>query len=177
MTKRIFVVIVGLLLMACGILSLNAQLDNFHPVTNITGALMVVTGLVNIILFVKIKDFPGSSAWILIEGILVSLLGIFLLLSEDVLAMYMPMLPIFYAVWLLVSGVVRFIKSFDFKNYGITSWWIMLINGIISILLAGVLFLSEYVIAFAAIGVMISGIYIMRGILEVILGITMEMEN
>ena len=177
MTKRILVVIVGILLITCGVLSLNAPYTNINHISNINGVLMVVSGFVNIVLFAKIKDFPGSSLWTLIEGILISLLGMFIILSDGIMAAYAYLLPIAHVVWLFVSGITRFFKSFGFRNYGITSWWVMLINGISSVLLAGLLYFADHIPAFATFGILISGVFILKGIMEVILGITMEMEN
>lgn len=174
MGKRILMVVAGILLVLFGIFSLDTPIATLTGISIFTGIMLVISGIANIVLYFQLRGSMGSSAWTLVEGILVLLSGLFLLLSQNVLASYSAILPIFYSAWMLVSAIFRLVKSFGWKRLGFSSWWVMLVDGIIGIIL-GILLCSDYFLAAAVLVTLIPIMFILRGIFDIILGITMDL--
>jgi len=55
------------------------------------------------------------------------LLGILFLCNNIFVAIS---IPIVFAMWVLVEGVMIFILSFDFKKVGFSSWWALTLLGV-----------------------------------------------
>ena len=51
-------------------------------------------------------------------------------------------LPVVFAIWVLVEGLVIAVQSFDYKSVGFRYWWVVLILGICGAIL-GVLGLKN----------------------------------
>ena len=63
-----------------------------------------------------------GSGWFLVDGILTVLLSIFLLCNQ---MFTMMTLPYILGMWLLFSGITKFVNSFDLRRFGVRGWgWV-----------------------------------------------------
>ena len=105
------------------------------------GAFMLVSGIVEIVLFVRWRDFYFGSAGLLLDGILTVLLSLFLLFNRAFTLLSLPML---FAMWLLFSGVMRVVSSVELRALGMRRWgWVTLLG--VVLLVAG--FLVSWIVA------------------------------
>ena len=81
----------------------------------VLGLLMLIAGIVEIVIFAGTSRFILGSGWLLLDGVLTVVMSLFLLFNHW---FTMMSLPILFTVWLLFSGVSRFVSAFDLKALG-----------------------------------------------------------
>lgn len=75
-----------------------------------------------IIIFATAGSSIYGSGWFLVDGILTVLLSIFLLCNQ---MFTMMTLPYILGMWLLFSGITKFVNSFDLRRFGVRGWgWV-----------------------------------------------------
>ena len=83
---------------------------------------MLFSGVVDIIIFATAGSSIYGSGWFLVDGILTVLLSIFLLCNQ---MFTMMTLPYILGMWLLFSGITKFVNSFDLRRFGVRGWgWV-----------------------------------------------------
>ena len=75
----------------------------------------------------------------------------------------MMSLPILFTVWLLFSGVSRFVSAFDLKALGMRGWGWILALGIV-LLVFGVVCMMDPWVSVVAVGVTVGLVFILEGI-------------
>ena len=106
-TLRALSILAGVLLIIAGVVCLCHQETAVLSAGILLGAFMLVSGIVEIVLFVRWRDFYFGSAGLLLDGILTVLLSLFLLFNRAFTLLSLPML---FAMWLLFSGVMRVVE-------------------------------------------------------------------
>lgn len=81
----------------------------------VLGVFMLVSGILNIVAFAGAHNEIFGSGWLLVEGILNCIIGVFLLFNEWITV---AALPFIFGMWVLFSGLCRLIGSFDMKKLG-----------------------------------------------------------
>ena len=151
----------GVLLFVMGAICL------FWPgITLITIAIMVGCALIaasafDFVVYFRMRNTAQHSGWTLVNAILDLILGA-LFLANPVIAA--EAITFFLGVLLICYGVFAFAMSFSLSKVT-GKWWIMLINGIISVLCGVLFFISP---AFFAI--YLAAFLIVRGITMVCFG-------
>ncbi len=146
---RVLSVIAGVLLIIAGIICLCNQETAILSVGLLLGIFMLVSGIVQIIMFVRGREMYFSSAWLLLDGILTVLLSLFLLFNRAFTLLSLPML---FALWLLFSGVSRIVAAVDLRALGSRRWGWILALGII-LLVVGFIGLMDPWLSVQALGV------------------------
>ena len=127
-TMRILSIITGALLIAAGIYCLCNQDVAAMSAGIVLGLLMLIAGIVEIVIFAGTSRFILGSGWLLLDGVLTVVMSLFLLFNHW---FTMMSLPILFTVWLLFSGVSRFVSAFDLKALGMRGWGWILALGIV----------------------------------------------
>ncbi len=131
-------IIGGALLFAGGIVSLNSHSQNLVDTAFVLGIIMMLAGLCNVIIYChKGKKIHGSH-WLFADGLTTMHLAIFPVFNQMILP---EMIPFFFGVWELFSGVLKVIDSAELKHEKIRCWqgfaligFIELISGVASMI-------------------------------------------
>lgn len=126
----------GLLLFGGGLLALRSHSTNLVDIAVALGFVMMTAGIFNVIIYCrKGKEIHGSH-WLFADGLATILLSLFPLFNQMILPV---MIPFFFGVWELFSGVLKVIDSRELKKERIKCWqgfsvigFIELISGAVS---------------------------------------------
>lgn len=103
------------------------------------GACMMFSGLINIYIYSKNKWYIHGARWLLADGLITVLLSAFPIIHDAVLP---QVIPVFFGIWELTLGVLKFIEAIELKDEKIKGWlWFTVIGGFEMI--SGVLSLIE----------------------------------
>lgn len=109
----------------------------------------------------------GSRAWNIFFGILGVLVGTAILVFPAVAAISLLSLALFVGAWLIVWGIAHAVSA-SANRFLVSSWWLALISGIVSITL-GIVVLFDPTLSLA-IAVLVLGIWaILVGAIEIAL--------
>ena len=159
-TMRILSIITGALLIAVGIYCMCNQDVAAMSAGIVLGLLMLIAGIVEIVIFAGTSRFILGSGWLLLDGVLTVVMSLFLLFNHW---FTMMSLPILFTVWLLFSGVSRFVSAFDLKALGMRGWGWILALGIV-LLVFGVVCMMDPWVSVVAVGVTVGLVFILEGI-------------
>jgi uncharacterized membrane protein HdeD (DUF308 family) len=146
----------GIVLIILAIMIFRHPLNALLGVSIYISVSLLVTGVMAIFLSFASK----GNGWTLIMG-LIDVFFAYILLSNPVVTA--STLPFVVGFWVIVSGVISFVNSFDDKSNGLPYWWLTMLGGILSIfvgfvltknMLAGSLAISYWL----GIGVLFAGI-------------------
>ncbi len=133
-------------------------------ITNILGIILILTGILKIIGYLKEKGEYDFFNYDIIYGIISIVIGIVLLTHPGILE---GILGIALGIWIIYSGLMRFGLSLKLKTYETKSWLPMLVISIIMIIMGIYIIVSPDVII-ATLGLII----LFYSIMDLIEGIT-----
>lgn len=116
----------GVALVALGIVCICNPGATMLSASLIIGILTLVSGISTLIMWSRIKFFLPTGN-LLLSGILQVILGLIFLNNKLFLA---AAIPVVFAFWLLVEGLILAIRSFDFKAAGFRAWWVLCVLGV-----------------------------------------------
>ena len=128
------------------------------------GIFMLAAGITEIVVFAGMSGVLIGSSWLLLDGVLTVIMSLFLLFNQWFTKLSLPFL---FALWLLFSGISRFVSSFDLRALGVRAWGWVLALGII-LMIAGFVCMMDPWLSFAAIGVTIGLVFLLEGINSIV---------
>ena len=159
-TVRILNIVAGILLIAAGIYCLCNEDVAVLSAGLMLGIFMLAAGIAEIVVFAGTSGVLIGSGWLLLDGVLTVVMSLFLLFNHW---FTMMSLPILFTVWLLFSGVSRFVSAFDLKALGMRGWGWILALGIV-LLVFGVVCMMDPWVSVVAVGVTVGLVFILEGI-------------
>lgn len=153
--SRILWIVAGVLLIVAGIVCLANPGLALVTTSLYLGISMLISGIIDIVVFAKGNSNMAGSGWFLADGILTVLLSLFLLLHQ---AFTMLSLPFIFGMWLLVSGIGKFVNSFELKRLGVQGWGWFTALGVLLMLVGFFSFLnpiSELFVIDALVGILL----------------------
>lgn len=159
-TVRILNIVAGILLIAAGIYCLCNEDVAVLSAGLMLGIFMLAAGIAEIVVFAGTSGVLIGSGWLLLDGVLTVVMSLFLLFNHW---FTMMSLPILFTVWLLFSGVSRFVSAFDLKALGMRGWGWILALGIV-LLVFGVVCMMDPWVSVVAVGVTVGLVLILEGI-------------
>lgn len=138
-----FKLITGILIVLLGIIMLFTPLQNLVTLTIFIGISMLLSGIVEIVEFFG-EEKSSRSNWTLVSGILVTIMGIWVMFGSGSSAL-LASLPYIFAISVIGSSISHIIGSQELKTEGFTYWvWVMFL-GILGIILGiALLFLPDF---------------------------------
>ena len=130
-STKIWMGITGVLLVILGVICIIYPGATLLSTSTVLGILTLASGISTFISWTRIKNYLPTGN-MLLSSILQIILGIFFLNHKLLTA---STLPIVFACWLLIEGIILSIRSFDFKDAEFKSWPVLLIFGIIAALI------------------------------------------
>ena len=161
---KVLNIIAGVLLIAAGVYCLCNQDIAALTAGLMVGIFMLVSGVIEIVVFAATSGVLFGSGWLLLDGILTVILSLFLLFNQWFTMMSLPLL---FTVWLLFSGISRFVSAFDLRAFGVRGWgWVLAIG--ILLILAGFLCMMDPWVSVAAIGLTVGLVFLLEGISSIV---------
>ena len=165
-TSRVLWVIAGVLLAIAGIACLRNPGAALTSMTVILGVAMLFSGIVDIVIFATAHNYMAGSGWFLLDGILTVLLSLFVLCNDLFITIALPFI---FGMWLLFSGVAKFVNSFDLQRLGVRGWGWFTALGVLLEVAGFVSFLSPMASIFAM-AVIVGMLLIIQGIAFILRG-------
>lgn len=163
---RILNVAAGALLIAAGIYCLCNQDIAVLSAGLLLGLFMLVSGIIEIVVFAGTSGLMIGSGWLLLDGVLTVILSLFLLLNQWFTLMSLPFL---FTAWLLFSGVSRFVSAFDLKALGVRAWgWVLALGIVLTV--AGFVCMMDPWVSVAAMGVTVGVVFLLEGVSAIFYG-------
>ena len=161
---KVLNIVSGVLLIAVGVYCLCNQNIAAMTAGLMVGIFMLLSGIIEIIVFVATSDVVFGSGWLLLDGVLTVILSLFLLFNQWFTMMSLPFL---FALWLLFSGISRFVSAFDLKALGVRSWrWILAVG--IVLMIAGFICMMDPWVSVAAIGLTVGLVFLLEGVSSIV---------
>ena len=157
--SRVLWGIAGVLLIICGIVCLAQPAVALTTVTLFLGISMMVSGIVDIVIFAKGNNSMLGAGWFLVDGILTVLLSLLILFNQAFTALSLPFI---FGMWLMFSGITKFVNSFDLQRMGVRGWGWFTAVGIV-LALAGFLSFLKPVASLFALSILTGVLLILQG--------------
>ena len=126
-STKIWLGIAGCLLVILGIVCICKPAGTLFATAWLIGCFTLISGISKLIFTVRTEAFLPNSGSRMLSAILQILLGVAFLVFNVALT---ASLPIVFALWVMVEGVIIAVQSFDYKRVGFPYWWVMLLLGI-----------------------------------------------
>ena len=163
-SMKLLNIISGVLLIAVGIYCLCNQDIAAMTVGLMVGIFMLVSGVIEIIVFAATSGVMFGSGWLLLDGVLTVILSLFLLFNQWFTMMSLPLL---FTLWLLFSGISRFVSAFDLRAFGVRGWGWVLAIGVI-LMIAGFICMMDPWVSVAAIGLTVGLVFLLEGVSSIV---------
>lgn len=161
---RILWAVLGALMIIAGIICLAVPGITEVTVAIAYGVILLVSGIADIVIFAVWGPQMLGAGWLLLDGILTILLSLLLLFNMGFTALALPYI---FGMWVMFSGISKFVNSFDLRRFGVRGWgWIMAL-GIVMTIVGFAAFLDPVLSALAM--TVITGVmFIMSGISDIV---------
>lgn len=131
---RVLFILVAILYIICGIMMLNNPVEGIAAVGIFVGSLLLAYGAMLVISYFMSTYF--KSIWALILGILMIALG-FVVCGH--LISSVNVMGVLFGIGFLCAGVFRAYQSFQLKDLGMSTWWLVLIMGILDAIVGAIM--------------------------------------
>lgn len=128
-TIRWFLLISGILVVILGIWMLFTPLENLIFLAMYIGITLLISGVSEIVSYCG-EEKEYRSGWMLASGILSTLFSLWVIFGRGMAALTIA-LPYVFAMWIMMSGIMRIVGSLSYKSVGVKAWGLLLTLGII----------------------------------------------
>ena len=162
-SMKVLNIIAGVLLIVAGIYCLCNQDIAAMTAGVMVGIFMLLSGVIEIVVFATTSGLLFGSGWLLLNGVLTVILSLFLLFNQWFTMMSLPFL---FTLWLLFC-ISRFVSAFDLRAFGVRGWGWILTIGII-LMVAGFICMMDPWVSVAAIGLTVGLAFLLEGISSIV---------
>lgn len=163
-TVRILNIVAGILLIAAGIYCLCNEDVAVLSAGLMLGIFMLAAGIAEIVVFAGTSGVLIGSGWLLLDGVLTVIMSLFLLFNQWFTLLSLPFI---FTVWLMFSGISRFVSAVDLHALGVRSWGWVLAVGIL-LMVAGFICMMDPWVSAAAVGVTVGLVFLLEGISAIV---------
>lgn len=150
----------GILLVVMGVLFLSSPTTTMVTLSALLAVVMLVDGIIDMATYFAAKDFVYGAGWVLLDGVLTTIAGLFLQFNRTAAVLAVPIL---FSLWILTTGITHTVRAFGFRRLGSFGWGWLCTLGVLEIL-AGVLTLFEPITAMVAISVILGVVLLLKGV-------------
>lgn len=126
-STKIWLAIAGVLLIILGVICIANPAATLFSTAWMIGCFTLFSGISQLVFTCKTQAFLPNSGTRMLSSILQIVLGLIFLGHNLILTVSLPVL---FAAWVLVEGIIVAVQSFDFKQADFSAWWAILILGI-----------------------------------------------
>lgn len=155
-------VVAGIVLIACAFFFLLAPGLTLVTITAIAGAAFLVSGVFDIISYIRFHKAMNLSGWVIAYAVLDILIGLMFLLHPLAFASVIPWIM---GAFFLAFGVFEVVGAFKIRKSGVPLWGWMAFSGLVSVLCGLTFFFSP-----ASFSVFLSVFVLMRGVSMIFYG-------
>ena len=163
-TVRILNIVAGILLIAAGVYCLCNEDVAVLSAGLMLGIFMLAAGIAEIVVFAGTSGVLIGSGWLLLDGVLTVIMSLFLLFNQWFTLLSLPFI---FTVWLMFSGISRFVSAFDLRALGVRGWGWVLAVGIL-LMVAGFICMMDPWVSAAAVGVTVGLVFLLEGISAIV---------
>lgn len=122
----------GIILVVLGTLCISSPSITIKAIAWIIAVSTLLIGLAKSVFAFQTQRFLTGSASRLFSAIIDIVIGVVFLMNLSKLG---DALPIIFAIWVIIQGLIVVIDSFDYRRHESKGWWAVLVVGIIVVLL------------------------------------------
>ena len=163
-TVRILNIVAGILLIAAGIYCLCNEDVAVLSAGLMLGIFMLAAGIAEIVVFAGTSGVLIGSGWLLLDGVLTVIMSLFLLFNQWFTLLSLPFI---FTVWLMFSGISRFVSAFDLHALGVRGWGWVLAVGIL-LMVAGFICMMDPWVSVAAMGMTVGIVFVLEGVSSIV---------
>lgn len=126
-STKLWLCIAGILLIALGVVCICKPANTLFAAAWLIGFFTLTAGITKLIFTFRTQLFLPNSGTRMLSSILDIIIGLIFLGNNLFVALS---LPVVFAVWVMVEGIIIAVDSFDFKRFGFPMWWCLLLLGI-----------------------------------------------
>ena len=126
-STKIWLCIAGILLIILGVLCIAKPDMTLVSAAWFLGCLTLFAGCAKLIFTLRTQAFMPNSGTRMLSALLDIFFGCFFLFNILGTAVS---LPVVFAIWVMIQGIVIAVQSFDYKKVGFPYWWALLILGV-----------------------------------------------
>ena len=126
-STKIWLCLAGILLIILGVFCIAKPDITLISAAWLLGCFTLFAGVSKLIFTLKTQAFIPNSGTRILSALLDIFFGCFFLFNILGTAVS---LPVVFAIWVMVEGVVIAVQSFDYKKVGFPYWWALLLLGI-----------------------------------------------
>ena len=167
---RILAVLSGMTFMGISILSIAHRSVSFLNMAFILGLAMVVVGVISILVYFFAPGKQIGFGWFFVEGLTTLVLGSLVLANKLPIDL---MVPIFFGMWLMFSGILRMVASVHLALEKHNSWLCTLGAGCLSAGFGIYAFFNQVVANVMPLMILVGIIFLIQGINLVVYGVFM----
>lgn len=119
-TVQVLWIVACLILLFAGFFVINKPDSVLYTISWELGLCMLASGLINIYVYIKNRFYIHGSGWLLADGLITALLSVFPIIHDVVLP---EVIPVFFGIWELTLGVLKFVEAFELYDEGIGGWY------------------------------------------------------
>lgn len=131
-STKIWLCIAGLILIVLGVICISRPDITMLSAAWLLGCLTLLCGIAKLVFTFKTQAFIPNSGTRMLSSLLQLFLGMFFLFHNVALT---ASLPIVFAFWLMIEGVILAIDAFDYRKAGFGGWWFICLLGIGAVVL------------------------------------------
>ncbi len=122
--------------------------------------ILLISGVFQTVTYFSDRSSQHVSGWVLANGILSLLLGIFLLSNQVVGA---ATLVLIFTIWILFTGIMRTVGAFSARDYQASGWGFLLVVGILGIIL-GIIAMINPLVSAIGIAIIVGLFFVIEGL-------------
>lgn len=126
-TTKIWLAISGILLVVLGVICICNPAETLFASAWIIGLFTLISGFGTLAFTLNTQRFLPNSGTRMLSALMQIFLGFFFLFHNMIVTIS---LPVVFAIWVMVEGIILAINSFDYKKVGFKYWYCLLILGI-----------------------------------------------
>lgn len=126
-STKIWLCAAGLLLIVLGVVCIAKPDITLVSAAWLLGCFTLIAGISKLVFTFRTQAFLPNSGTRALSAILDIFFGCFFLFNVLGTAVS---LPVVFALWVMIEGIVIAVQSFDYKRVGFPMWWCLLLLGV-----------------------------------------------
>ena len=113
-------------------------------VCTLLGSMLLIYGLAQVVLYLINKERTMLSQGMMVFGIVLAVIGIWILTSPEMIIMAVPVIV---GVLIVIHGVHNVVQAIALKKDGYDRWWLAFLFGALTVVLGGILVYNPFEVA------------------------------
>lgn len=134
----------GIVMLIVGFLCIFWSNESLSTLAVLVGIGFLFAGVANIISYVSYKDLVIYPGWIILDIVIDILLGLMFVIHPFIAATVIAWLV---GVTVVIAAMIQFVGAINSHAAGLPDWWVGLIGGIFSLILAILMFVYPGLLA------------------------------